>query len=193
MAGTHCSDDYVNRCKSSYAYTDNTLIPVTKDNTVQDFGNCVTIGAEKGTCGAAENEPVRPDGVEVKVKGRNVTAQPLTETESECVTADPDTNFHDCCGSETCMGIGSDLDFPPDCSLNSDFNSNTNLKSDPSNSATSVDPESMKLTNAFEVEIGGVNEQTEMPKKAKNSLQEAFLHFRKKRQDDMRQERRRRD
>ncbi|GFO22084.1 hypothetical protein PoB_004858900 [Plakobranchus ocellatus] len=45
--------------------------------------------------------------------------------------------------------------------------------------------ESMKATVAFEIDFSAdqnTNDLQEMPKKAKNSLQEAFLHFRKKRQ-----------
>ncbi|RUS81566.1 hypothetical protein EGW08_010667, partial [Elysia chlorotica] len=55
---------------------------------------------------------------------------------------------------------------------------------------------SMKPIVAFEIDFNPnthTNEFREMPKKAKNSLQDSFLHFRKKRQDEIRQERRRRD
>ena len=54
------------------------------------------------------------------------------------------------------------------------------ISNDPSSS-----DKSMKVTVAFEVGFSsnpGTDEPLKMPKKAKNSLQEAFLHFRKKRQ-----------
>ncbi|KAK3731561.1 hypothetical protein RRG08_007640 [Elysia crispata] len=131
------------------------------------------LSSETPACSETPIEIIKSSSVLFEVEA---TSEALNVTTELAENREPCADAHYQEGSGTCES--NNLQALPSSPPTSD-----SLSYSP-NERVSVN-KSMKVTVAFEVDFSSntnTNEFREMPKKAKTSLQEAFLHFRKKRQ-----------